>query len=74
MKTFDFTTTGQAPEVVQYFQSIQGKRVSEEQFIKDFCSLPRRKLKVGQAPGRNRSPSRAKRLYRNLKEEFGFFK
>lgn len=72
-KEFNWETTGRSKEVVDFLRNVQNMKISEEQFSRQLSALPRTKRRVGVNPGRHRSPSSGKAMYRRLKRDFGFF-
>lgn len=59
-----------SPEVYEFMLAVHDKPISEEEFAQKYSALPREGRL--HASG-TRSPSKAKKKYRHLKEVFGFF-
>jgi len=69
MKTFDWGLAHESHShiVVDYLRTVYDKPITEEEFVRGFCSL------LKSTPKSKRSPSVAKIQYRRLKTTFGFF-
>ena len=71
MKNFDWdfakNSYGHLDTTVDWLKSVHDKPLTEEEFINQYKSLPKRK-------GSDRSPHKLKQRYKHLKEVFGFFR
>lgn len=73
MKIFDFEQAlkqGRNPQVVNFFRENWNKKITEEEFIETMQKLRIHRL----GDSKKYSPSHLKKEYKNLKEQFGFFK
>ncbi len=57
------------PNKLKWLQSVQNSPVSEEEFVAKWGAFPR----YGRRPSKKYGPSNAKKAYKQLKENFGFF-
>lgn len=74
VKKYDFKEAEKqnSPEKLAWIKDNCNKDTSEEDFISIMKSLKR--FSRGKAKNKNYSPSKLKKQYRTLKDNFGFFK
>lgn len=73
MKIFDFEIAekqGRNQYVLNFFKENHNKKMTEEEFVKQMQKLRIHRLGVG----KKYCPSHLKKEYKNLKNNFGFFK
>lgn len=72
MKTFDCDKAKEShgPSVIKLLKKYHTEPLSEQEFVDLFFVLPIRK---DQKRSKARGPSRARQVYRSLKNGFGFF-
>lgn len=63
-KIWEWDKCPHSPEITKWLKSIQGTFISEEEFVKTYKTITKHS---------HREPSRLRRKYRNMRDEFDFF-
>lgn len=78
MKQFDweFAKEMHSVETYEYLKRVWNTPISEDDFVRDYAALPRTNRKKTSKRNGNgtREPGQVRRMYRLLRERFGFFK